>query len=200
VLEPWGIRHVVAPGEQVRVVARGPWGSDGPEIVRGTDEFVFHGWSGSRAAVVPVPELTRAAAPARATGAEAVRLTIKPPVAPRDPARLAERELAQFEPLTLSPELAVRIRRWVDDLPTEGMQNWIGRLSKENDAIPLHCTQIYLWALRTDGQVIAIDHESFAQRAEPENNPVMAYAALAQGARTYPELSELLTHNPAGVR
>jgi hypothetical protein len=117
-----------------------------------------------------------------------------------DTARVAEPVFARFEPLTPSPELAARIRRWVDELPTEGMQNWAERLCKQNGSIPLHSTQIYLWALRPDGQVLSIDHESFARRAEPENDPVTAYAALAQGARTYPELSGLLTHNPSGVR
>jgi hypothetical protein len=105
----------------------------------------------------------------------------------------------QVEPLALSPELAARVRRWIEELPTEGTQNWAARLCKENDAIPLHCTQIYLWALSADGQVLSIDHESFARRAEPENKPSTAYAALAQGARKYPELAELLAHNPEGL-
>jgi len=116
------------------------------------------------------------------------------------PARVAEPEWRRFEPLTSSPELAARIQRWVDALPTEGMQNWVGRLCKANDSLPLHSTEIYLWALRPDGQVLSIDHESFARRAELENDPVTAYAALAQGARAYPELGVLLAHNPAGAR
>jgi hypothetical protein len=195
VLEPWGIRHEVAPGERVRVVARGPWGPDGPEIVRNPDEVVVHGWSGSRVAVVPEPKQTRAPV------VESARQTVKPPVAPPAPAPVtAPQQFPRFEPRTPSPELAARIRRWVDELPVEGGQHWVGRLCKVHDSIPLHCTQIYLWTLRTDGQVLCIDHESFARRAEPETNPVTAYAALAQGARAYPDLSELLTHNPAGVR
>jgi hypothetical protein len=200
VLEPWGTRHTVAPGERVRVVARGPGGMGRLEIVRGKDEVVVYGWSGSQVGVVREQKQTRAAAPTRPPGAEAAKPTVKLPVAPRDTARATETEFAQFEPLTPSPELAARIRRWVDELPTEGTQNWIGRLCKENDSIPLHCTQIYLWALRPDGQVLSIDHESFARRAEMENSPLMAYAALAQGARDHPELGELLPPDRAGLR
>jgi hypothetical protein len=193
VLEPWGIRHELAPGEQVRVVARGPWGPDGPKIVRSPDEVVVYGWSGSRAAVVPEAQQTMAPA------AEAAKQTVKPPDAPPAPATAVPPEPPRFEPRTPSPELAARIRRWVDELPPEGVQQWVAGLCKVHDSIPLHCTQIYLWTLRTDGQVLCIDHESFARRAEPETNPVTAYAALAQGARAYPELGELLWYNPAEV-
>ncbi len=95
----------------------------------------------------------------------------------------------RFVPRAPSPELAALIRRRVEELPTEGM---INRLCKENDAIPLDCTEIYLWVLRTDGQVLCIDHESFAQRAEPEGDAEVAYGRLEVGARKYPELLELL--------
>ena len=200
VLEPWGIRHVVAPGEGVRIVAQGPWGPDGPEIVKGADEFVFYGWSGSRAAVVPEPKLTGAAVPTRAPGAEAARRPVKPPVTPPAPTPADDPKYARFEPRTPSAELAARIRHWVDELPTEGMQNWIGHLCKSNDAIPLHCTQLDLWALRPDGQVLCIDHESSAQRAEPEHIRQTAYAVLAKGAATHPELWELLPPDRAGLR
>ena len=187
-LEPWGISHVLKPGEQLRIVAHGPWAPGGPEVVRGADEVVFYGWSGSRAEVVREPKPVKPPAPA-----------VKPPPLPKPPQPVTGPAFPQFKPVTPSPELAARIRRWIEELPAEGMQEWIGRLCKENDAIPLHSTQIYLWALRADGQVLSIDHESFSRRAEPENNAVTAYAALAQGARDYPELAELLAHNPEGV-
>ena len=45
--------YEVAPGERVRVVARGPGGMGGLEVVRGADEVVVYGWSGSRVAVIP---------------------------------------------------------------------------------------------------------------------------------------------------
>lgn len=201
VLEPWGTRHTVAPGERVRVVARGPGGiGQQLQVVRGAEEVVVYCRSGSRVEVVREQKQTKAGTTNWALEAEAAKPPALAPVTPPAPARVAEREFARFEPLTPSPDLAARIRRWIDELPTEGMENWVSRLCKQHDSIPLHCTEIYLWALRPDGQVLSIDHESFARRAELENNPVTAYAALAQGARTYPELSALLTHNPAGVR
>ena len=196
VLEPWGTRHEIAPGERVRVVASGPGGMGSLEVVRGKEKVVVYGWSGSRVAVVREQEKTIDANTARPHEDEAVKPNIKSPDAPTYSARVAKQEFAMFEPLKPSPELAERIRQWVDDLPTEGMQNWIGRLCKEHGSIPLHSTPIYLWALRSDGQLLSIDHESAARRAELENDPVTAYAALIQGARKYQELSEMLTHIP----
>jgi hypothetical protein len=190
----------VAPGERVRVVARGPGRMGQLQVVRGAEEVVVYGWSGSRVEVVREQQETKAATLNQAPEAEADKPTAITTVALPAPARVAKPEFARFEPLTPSTDLAACIRRWIDELPTEGMENWLSRLCKQHDSIPLHCTQIYLWALRPDGQVISIDHESFARRAELENDPVTAYAALAQGARTHPELGELLTHNPAGVR
>jgi hypothetical protein len=199
VLEPWGTRHTVAPGERVRVVARGLGGRRQLQVVRRAEKVVVYCPSGSQVEVVRDQQQTKSAITSRTPEAGAAKPTATAPVAPPAPARVAEAEFARFEPLTPSTDLAARIRRWIDELPTEGMENWISRLCKQHDSIPLHCTQIYLWALRPDGQVLSIDHESFTRRAELENNPVTAYAALAQGARTYPEISELLTHNPAGV-
>jgi hypothetical protein len=201
VLEPCGTRHTVAPGERVRVVAKGTGGRERRlQVVRGAEEVVVYGWSGSRVEVVREREQIKEATTSRAPETEAGKPTAPVPVGSTDPVRVAKPVFARFEPLTPTPALAARIRRWIDELPTEGMENWLSRLCKQHDSIPLHCTQIYLWALRPDGQVLSIDHESFARRAELENDPVTAYAALAQGARNYPELSGLLTHPPAGVR
>ena len=200
VLEPWGTRHLVAPGERVRVVARGPGGMGGLEVVRGKEEVVVYGWSGSRVAVVREQEQTRAETTNRPPGTGAAKHTAKAPDTLPVQDAPHETKYPRFEPRTPSPELAARIRRWVDELPTEGMQNWIGRLCKENDSIPLNCTAIYLWTLRPDGQVLCIDHESFARRAEPETSPLNAYAVLTRGARTYPEIVELLPPLPAGAR
>jgi hypothetical protein len=91
--------------------------------------------------------------------------------------------------------LAALIRRWVQALPAEGMVN---RLCKENDAILLDCSDIYLWVLRTDGQVLCIDHESFAQRAEPESDAEVAYGRIKVGAMEHPELLELLPPDRGG--
>jgi hypothetical protein len=35
----------------------------------------------------------------------------------------------------------------IDELPTEGLGNWVVRLCKEHDALPLHGTQFLAWAL-----------------------------------------------------
>src|SRR5215204_4715299 len=161
VLEPWGTRQVLAPGERTRVVVRGSWGPDGPEVVRGVDEVVVYGWSGSRGDVVPEPKQTMTAAPAPAPAAGADGPSVKPPATPDVPKPVtAEVRHARFEPLTPRPELAALIRRRVEELPASGNPDWLKRVCKENDSIPLHCTQIYLWVLRPDGQVMCIDHES----------------------------------------
>ncbi|MFL6229772.1 MAG: hypothetical protein ACJ741_13455 [Pyrinomonadaceae bacterium] len=138
-------------------------------------------------------------APPRAPDAEAIKPAAsqpfkpiaKPPVKPPFPSH-AKATAPPFVPRAPSPELAALLRRWVDELTVDEQGNMINRLCKENDAIPLDCTEIYLWALRTDGQVLCIDHESFAQRAEPEENAEVAYDRIEVGARTHPELSELL--------
>jgi hypothetical protein len=198
VLEPWGMRHTLAPGERVEVVAEGRWWEGEPKVERRAEEMEFDGRNGSWATVVPQPPLhspppkpeskTKPPAPARTTRAKAPKRIDKPSgmspvkasVRPRGP---------RFVPRTPSPELAALIRRWVEELPEEGM---INRLCKENDAVRLDCTEIYLWVLRTDGQVLCIDHESFAQRQEPEDDAEVAYGKIEVAAKTHPELLELL--------
>ena len=178
---------VVFQAESIEGSIYFPW-KDGQELraVEQGNALDFGGGWTLREPKSPAPPVKPQAAP-------------KPPPAPKPSPPIAVSAFPQSEPVALSPELYARIRRWIDELPTEGMQNWKERLCKENDALPLHCTQIYLWALRSDGHVLSIDHESFARRAEPENNALTAYAALAQGARKYPELTELLAHNPEGM-
>lgn|GEM_PF-1494836 len=200
VLEPWGTRHTVAPGERVRVVARGPGGMGGLEIIRGVDEIVVYGWSGSQVAIVREQQQPKAAAPARLPGAEAAKPTAKPPVVPPAPAPADKRKYPRFVPRAPSSELAARIGRWVDELPAKGRPDWLVRLCQENSSIPLKCTQFYLWILRADGQVLCIDHDSGPRTAEPETDPRFAYAVLARGARDYPELGELLPPDLAGLR
>jgi hypothetical protein len=150
----------------------------------------------SREVVAPTPERTKTAAPERALVTRASARTHSPRVA----TPVAGRLFARFEPREPSPETAARIRRRVDELPASRNPDWIKRLCKENGAIPLHSTQIYLWVLRPDGRLLCIDHESFARRAESETDPLTAYAVLTQGAHDYPELHELLAPPPEGVR
>lgn len=201
VLEPSGTRHEVAPGERVRIVASGPGGYGGLQVNRGAEKVVVYGWTGSQVTLVREPVQPKPVAakrtPDNGTGRkDAAKL----PVAPTVLTPLEESKFARFEPRAPSPALALRLRQWVDELQTEGMQNRIGRLCKINDAIPLHWTQLDVWALRTDGQVLCIDHESAAGRAEPENMRRTAHAVLAKGAATRPELWELLPPDRAGIR
>jgi len=202
VLEPWGTRHEVAPGERVRIVASGPGGSGRLQVERGAEKVVVYGWSGSQVTIVREPVEPKPVAANRPTrGGTGRKDAAKLPVAPTALTPLEESRFARFEPRAPSPALALRLRQWVDEQPTEGMQNRIGRLCKSNDAIPLHCTQLDVWALRTDGQVLCIDHESAAGRAEPENMRRTAYAVLAKGAATRHELWELLPPDRgAGIR
>lgn len=132
----------------------------------------------------PKPRAEAAKPPAKPS----VKPPAKPPVKP--PAPSASR--ARFEPRAPSPELAALLRRWVDELATGGPLNRLHRLCMENDAILLDGNQLDLWALRTDGQVLCIDHESFAGRAEPEGDAEVAYGMIEVGARKHPELLELL--------
>jgi hypothetical protein len=145
--EPSGMRHLVEPGEQARVVA------------------------------APTP-----------------------PVAPPAPATLPVTRYPRFKLPTPPPEIAALIRRRVEELPGRGLPGWLVSLCEEHCAIPLHSTQFDLWVLRPDGHVLCIDHDSVARWAEPETDPERAYAAVAQGARTYPELSRLLSTAPEGFR
>ena len=67
ILEPWGRRHEVAPGERVRVVARGPAGRERPEAKRRPEKVVIYCWRGSLVAVIRGQRQTGADARATAT-------------------------------------------------------------------------------------------------------------------------------------
>ncbi|HEX8180909.1 MAG TPA: hypothetical protein VF525_15290 [Pyrinomonadaceae bacterium] len=123
-----------------------------------------------------------------------------PPVAPRAPLPLPVTRYPRFKLPTPAPELAALIRHWLEELPAQGRPGWLVSLCKEHDAIPLHSTQFDLWVLRPDGYVLRIEHDSVARWAEPETDPVTAYAVVAQSTRTYPELGALLSTAPEGFR
>ena len=101
----------------------------------------------------------------------------------------------------VSPEISRQIQQRIDALDTSGTGAWTLRLCKEElNALPLHGNQVYLWAVRPDGQVLRVDHEAFRQPAEPEGGALTTYAVLWQGARQYPELGALLPPPPDGAR
>jgi hypothetical protein len=198
VLEPWGTRYTLGSGESVRIVAQGRWWEGNPQVAHGDDEIVFSAGNGSWATIVPEPpppsRMSKPPAPPPVPRADTAMPADKPPVIsmvkpPPAPSPSRALAAAQFEPRVPSPELAALIRKWIDELPTE---HWIDRLCKENDAIPLHCARFDLWILQPDGQVMSIEHDSFARRVEPETNSEIAYGMLALGAETHPELWELV--------
>lgn len=203
VLEPWGIRRTLAPGERVRIVTQGNfWYGQFDKVEYRADEIVYRGSITTWATIVPEPATPPPApppeppppAPKPAPAAKtepADKPTVEPAATPqvKPPTRPAA---PPFVPRAPSPELAALLRRWIDELPTEGLENWLRRLCKDNDALPLGGTEIYMWMLRTDGQVLCVDHEGFRQPAEPEEDAVVAYDMIELGARTHPELSELL--------
>ena len=153
--------------------------------------LVLEPW-GIRRTLAPAEPSAEAAKPP-------VSPSVKPPVKPPSKPPAPSPPKALFEPRAPSPELAALLRRWIDELPTDAPGSYIKRLCKENDAIPLDCTEIYLWVLRMDGQVLCIDHESFAQRAEPEEDAEVAYSRIEVGAKTHPELLELLPPEHRGL-
>lgn len=202
VLEPWGVRRMLAPGERVRIVTQGDfwYGVAEKRVEYGDDEIVYRGWSGTWATIVPESPPPQPAPPPQP---KPPAPPVKPPT---PPAAAAETEAEpalkppsyvppRVNPFPVSHGLAARLRVWIDELHTEGLGNWVKRLCKQHDALPLHATPFLLWALRTDGQVLVIDHESAAQSVEPETDDALARAALEEGARLHPELSELLSHD-----
>lgn len=105
------------------------------------------------------------------------------------------------EPVAPTPELAARIQGWIDELQPEPGSGWPVRVCREElNALPLHASLIYMWALRPDGTLLCMDHEAFAHPTEPETDRLAAFAAMVQGARTHPELRELIPPAPAGVQ
>ena len=194
-LEPWGRDQVLGPGGRLHIVGRGPYSWLKHKVERGDDEVVYHGWPGSRAEVEYEP---KPPAPPKPTPPPP---TVKPPPAPEVelPPEPPPYVPPRVNPFNIPPALAARLRGWIDEMDTEGFGNWVRRLSKQHDALPLHGTQFLMWALRTDGQVLVIDHESVSQSVEPETDDALAYAAVAQGASAHPELAELLANNPEGV-
>lgn len=100
----------------------------------------------------------------------------------------------------ISSELAQCIQRRLTDLPEE-FGAWPVRLSKKKlGALPLHGDQLYLWALRPDGVVLCLDHESASLPVWEESDPLTLYAVLVHGAQRYPELQELVPPRPLGVQ
>jgi hypothetical protein len=92
-----------------------------------------------------------------------------------------------------SPELAAWIQRKIDEMDTTGLGAWPARECKEKlNALPIAGNQIYLWAIRPDGSVVCMDHESFRHETEEETDPMRLQQIIVEAAQRYPELQELL--------
>ncbi len=106
-----------------------------------------------------------------------------------------------MKPLIPSPDLATHIQRRIDDLHPKSLGEWPMRVCKEDlNALPLQGNIIYLWAIRPDGSVLCMDHESLNHPTELETDPLVIYAVLVEGARTYPELQALVPPRPVGAQ
>ena len=95
VLEPWGSRHLVMPGEEVFVIAQSPCEGE-LEVVREADEIMVYGWSESRVELVrDKPFVEAAAAPETASplrGTALAQFFLDALDTPADPARAAANE------------------------------------------------------------------------------------------------------------
>src|SRR5215204_3143676 len=82
VLEPWGIRHTLAPGERVQVVAEGRWWKGEPKVESGPGEIVYDGRNGTWATVVPLRPKPKPLAPPHAPVVKTTKPAVRPPVKP----------------------------------------------------------------------------------------------------------------------
>jgi len=104
---------------------------------------------------------------------------------------------ANAAPPPMPADLADRVRALLDAWEPA---DWLGRACKQRDGLPLNGNQIYIWALRPDGEILCIDHESFAHHTEPETDPLTCFAMMVQGARKDPELRDAIPRPPANAR
>jgi hypothetical protein len=103
--------------------------------------------------------------------------------------------------IRIPPELGRQIQQRIDALDAADWRSFPLRVCKETmNALPLHGDPVYLWALRPDGVVLCLDHESFSLPFEPEADPLKLYAVLLKGAEAYPELRALVPERPAGAQ
>lgn len=185
VLEPWGIRRTLAPGERVRIVTQGEFwcGQAEKRVEYGDDQIVFRGRGGTWVTVVPEPPRP---------SAEVAGPTAESPVRPQVAAPAPFPTGARFEKRPPSRELGKLLFKWVNELDRYDPVNSFHRICIVNGAIPLGGNQSHVWALRTDGLVLRFERDKFAPLGEPEDDAEVAYGMIAAGAERHPELSELL--------
>ncbi|HEX8720431.1 MAG TPA: hypothetical protein VF736_07365 [Pyrinomonadaceae bacterium] len=185
VLEPWGIRRTLAPGERVRIVTQGEffYGQAEKRVEYGADEIVYRGWGGTWATIVPEPQRP---------SAEVAEPAAEPPIKPQVTAPAPFPTGARFVPRKPSRELATLLFKWVNELDPYDPVSRVNRVCRVHGAIPLGGNESEAWMLRTDGLVLRFEPDKFAPPAEPEEDAEVAYGMIAAGAERHPELSELL--------
>lgn len=103
-------------------------------------------------------------------------------------------------PSELSPELQAAIRKRIRELEAPGLGDWVVRKCRDElEALPVHGSQLFVWAVRPDGEVLRLDHEAFGCPVEPEDDPVVRFSVLSLGARRYPELRGWVPAPPPGA-
>src|SRR4051812_40658024 len=93
----------------------------------------------------------------------------------------------------INPAVSAFIQGLIDEIAPHVFGDWPMRVCKEQyNAVPIHGNWMYLWALRPDGTVLCMDHETFGHPVTPEDDPLAIYAVLVHAAKRYPILQELV--------
>ncbi len=99
------------------------------------------------------------------------------------------------------PGAPERIQARINALNPTALGQWPIRVFKEDlNALPLHGNAIFVWALRTDGEIVRMDHEAFGHPSAREDDPLTRFAVVAQGALRYPELADVIPQPPVSAR
>ena len=99
------------------------------------------------------------------------------------------------------PDLSQRIQVLIDELDPDPVTSWHLLACKESfNALPIFSNMLYTWAVRPDGTIIRFDREAVGIRIEDEVDPVAKFSALANGAKTYPELVALIPPPPKTIQ
>lgn len=98
------------------------------------------------------------------------------------------------------PHVSRAIQRRIDEIEDDSPGGWVGRACRhELNALPALANQVYVWALRPNGTVVCMDHESFSRSVEEVADPLQVHAVWQGAARRYPELREGAPAPPDGV-
>jgi hypothetical protein len=99
--------------------------------------------------------------------------------------------------ISVPPHLAQAIQRRIDEMEADRTAgSGLHLCTHELNALPTLGNQIYVWALRADGMVLCMDHEAFLHPVDEVYDPRTVHAVLADAARRYPELRELVPARP----